>query len=109
MLEQLRRRRPLVRLELPGLAGSKDSDESVPVLGLEVGCSVDDDELGWTGGLSGAGTCARAGVRGVAVQTEWSLELHEVGVGGAGECWVVRGYEDSFFEEGFHVRHADEG
>lgn len=109
MLEQLRRRGPLVRLELPGLAGSKDGDKSVPVLGFEVGRAVHDDELGWAGGLAaGTGACAR-GVRGVPVEAERSLELHEVGVCGTGECWVVRGYKDAFLEEGFDVRHADEG
>lgn len=72
VLEQLRWRRPLVRLELPGLAGREDGDESVPVLRFEVGRAVDDDKLGWAGGFAGAGACAR-GVRSVAVETEWSL------------------------------------
>lgn len=57
MLEQLRRRRPLVRLELPQLAGGEDGDDAVPVLGAEVGGCVDEDEahvlLGDGGGGGG--------------------------------------------------------
>lgn len=105
VLEQLRRRRPLVRLELPGLAGCEDGDEAVPVLGLEVGRAIDDDELGWPGWFAACAraNCACAGVGRVAVDAERALQFHEVGVCGAGESWVIWGYEDALFEEGFDV------
>lgn len=41
VLEQLRGRRPLVRLELPGLTGGENRHESVPIVRTEVGRAVD--------------------------------------------------------------------
>lgn len=84
VLEQLGWGRPLVRLELPGLAGSEDGHKAVPVLGLEVGGAVDDDELCRSGGLGAApgADCAGVWIRGVS--TERALQLHEVCVGCAG-------------------------
>lgn len=68
MLEQLRRRRPLVRLELPRLACREDGHQPRPVLRAEVRCAVDKGEAaeslaaaaaaggGLRGGGSGAGS-----------------------------------------------------
>lgn len=105
MFEQLRRRRPFVRLELPRLAGSEDSDESGPVLRFEVGCSVNENELGWFGAATtGAGAdCCGVGVGWVGFDAQWALEFHEVCFGGHAEGWVVGWNEDAVLEEGFDV------
>ena len=110
MLEQLRRGRPLVWLELPCLTGGEDSDKAVPVIGLEVGRAIEDDELGGTGGLAaGARTNGVGiGVGRVAVDAEWALKHDTVGVCCAGEGGVIRWDENTLFEECFDVRHADE-
>lgn len=44
MLEQLRRRRPLVALELPRLPRREDGDDPVPVLRLELLGALHEDE-----------------------------------------------------------------
>lgn len=111
MLEQLGRGRPLIWLKLPCLTGGEYSDKAVPVIGLEVGRAIEDDELGGTSGLA-AGARANgvgSGVGRVAVDAEWALKDDTVGVCCAGESGVVRWNENTLFKERFDVRHADEG
>lgn len=58
VLEEFRRMGPLVVLELPCLAGGEDRDEALPVVGLEVGRVVDEDEAG---GFAGGRTTGGGG------------------------------------------------
>ena len=53
MVEELGRLTPLVALELPGLAGCEDSDNTVPVVGLEVIRRLDENETQRAGGFDG--------------------------------------------------------
>lgn len=110
MLEQLRRRRPLIRLELPGLARCENSHQPRPVLRLEVSRAVDEDEFSWLGAAATAVRTDRGSVwiGGVRLDAERTLDLHEIGIGRHAERWVVGWDEDSFAEEGFDIRHADE-
>lgn len=60
VLEQLRRGRPFIRFELPGLARGEDSHETVPVVRAEVGRAVDEDEAGgFSGAVLGWSGCGR--------------------------------------------------
>ena len=105
MLEQLGGRGPLVRLELPRLAGGEDGDEAAPVIRAEVGGAVDEDEAG---GFSGGAESARCGAGWVGEGAQRARDVEDVGVG-HGEGGVVGGHEDAVLEEGPHVGHADEG
>ena len=95
MPEQIRRILPLVALELPRLARRQHRDDAVPVVGLELLGRVDDDE---------AQRAVRVDAR------EEARDVEDVGGGarGAGEGGV-RGDVGPGFEEGFDVRHAQEG
>jgi len=110
VFEQLRRRGPLVRLELPGLPRREDGHEALPVVRLEVGRGVDEDEARWLlrARLRADGP-AGIGLRGVCEDAEGAGDVEDVGRGGGREGRVVRGHEDAVLEERLDVRHADEG
>jgi len=95
MPEQIRRVLPLVALELPRLACRQHRDDAVPVVGLELLGSVDDDE-------------AQRPVRVDARQQPRDVQDRGGGARGAGEGGV-RGDVGPGFEEGFDVRHAQQG
>lgn len=105
MLEEFWRRRPLIRLELPCLTGRKDGHQARPVLGLEIGRTIDKNKLGWLGATSAGAT---GGVGRVGLNAQWSLDLHEIGISRHTQCRVIWRYENTLAQKGLDVRHADE-
>lgn len=106
VLEQLGRGRPFVRLELPCLTSGEYRDNAVPVVGLEIGGAVDEDEdrgFAGCGRVDGAACCDGGGLGGVWNGAESARDLEEVGAGGFGEGRVVWGNVDAVGEEGFDV------
>lgn len=76
MLEQLRRRRPLIRLELPRLARREHRHQSVPVIWAEVRRAVDQCEAGAVAAAAAAAPCTPAWV---AARDHGALDLENVG------------------------------
>jgi hypothetical protein len=90
VLEELVARRPPVRLELPGLPRREHRDQAVPVIGLEVGRAVHEDEsggllrrgssCGYAAAASGRRVCERGAAR-LRRQADGSDDLKDVGRG----------------------------
>ena len=112
MLEQLGWRRPLVRFKLPRLARREHGHDTIPVVGLEVRGAVDQDEqrrFALRGGVDGSPCCERRRLRGIGYGAQRALDLEEVGACGFGEGVVVWWDVVAVREEGFDIRHAEEG
>lgn len=116
MLEQFRRRRPLIRLELPGLAGREHGHQSLPVIRFEVRGRVDEDESGGFSrsesspySPSSSSSWASAGDGGVGCPvSEWAGDV-EKNVRGRGHSQrgMVGRDKHPVPKERFHVRHPD--
>lgn len=98
VLEEFWRGGPLVGLELPGLAGCEDGNESIPVVWSEIGCAVNKDEPGrFSGCILGADStgCCVGWIR---KDAQWARYIQNVGTGHR-EGGVVGRYKNTILEE----------